>query len=315
MDGLELVEQERMAIVPASLLHLFARALESYQLVFVLSPDGSPQPPGRWRAVKCRQVQLERELVLTPRAELADYEELARVMSSYVSSRRTSFVTAVAGIRDGSLALAYRTLEFVRKLRAAPHVLLVLSLDHGDLRDFDKANIAAMVGSLLPYRRYTILPFSIDRVVESSRRAQVEEYVRECLSDLIGGLHSSPVTGTYVPLCFRLEPLSLFRDVRRALNLVFYVFTGLLELPVEKLSGTIHVWRGMRERTRELEEELEGRARITYVDSDALEVRALVELSLRDIVVEGLNIIAKTASAEEAVKVLASSALLSTARV
>lgn len=316
LDGLDLVDQERIAVLPASFLPALSKALSSYRTVFVLSPAEGPSPFGKWRAVKCGEVRLERELVLMPQEELAEYEELARVLSSYVSLRATSFVTVVADVRDGSLVLAYKLLKSMRKLGAAPHVFLVLNLDHRDLKGFDKANVASAVSGVAPFRRYTILPFSIRRTMEFARSAQVVDYVEECLSDLVKWLHGNPLRGTYVPLCFRLEPASAFRSVQRALDLVFFASTGLLELPLEKLSfGSVRVWRGLREEARALEERLGGRVGVEYVDGDRLDVAALAEFSLRDVVVEGANIISESASTREAAEVLASLKLSGTTAV
>lgn len=300
LDRLDLVDQERIAVVPAELLQLFSKALKSYQLVFVLSTDGTLQPPGRWRVVRSRRLELRREFVLLPASELADYEELARVLSSYVSPRRTSFVTAIAGIRDGSLVLAYKLLKLMRRLGATPHVFLVLDVDYRDLSDVDKANVASAVSAALYYLKHTILPFSASRAAAIARRMMAAEYVEECLSRLMERLHENPARGTYVPLCFRLEPASVFRDARSALNLVFFAFTGLLELSPGRLSlGSIRVWRGSGEL-----EGLGGGMSVEYIEEDRLDVAALAEFSLRDIVAEGARVISRAAPTEEAAEVL-----------
>lgn len=305
LDRVSLADQERIAIVPRKYLHMFSKVLDLYQTAFVLTPDVGPRTIGNWRFVSCKPLNLQMQLTRMHQDDLIEYEMLSDVLASYMSPKATSFGTIVADLRDESLVVAYRVLKLMRNLGIMPHVFLFLNFDRRVLSDFDKVNIASVISSVVTHGKYTIVPFSYDRVMKGSIRMEIVDYVEKCLYDLMSRLHERPVTGTYVPLCFRLEPASIFKDLSYALKLVFYIFTGTLEFTVESLSfGSIDVGKSLQEEARRLEDLVGNKVRVSYVDNDRLDVKALAEFSLRDVIAEGVGIISRTVSTGEAVEVL-----------
>lgn len=316
LGRINVIDQERIAIAPRKHLHLFSKTLELYPTVFVLSSDPSPKAIGSWRLVRTKSLVVDDLLVKMRRTELEDYEKLAEMLVSYMSPRVTSSLTIVADLRDESLVVAHGVLRFMRSLGVAPHVYLLLNFDHRNMSDFDKANIASIVSATVQYGKYTIIPLSIDRLVRYSTRMEVVDFVENCLSSLITRLHEHPATGTYVPLCFQLEPASIFKDLFQALNLIFYVSIGLLRLPIGSLTyGSIEIWKDLREEARNVERLAKGRIEINYVDKDVLKVKALAEFSLKNIIAEGIDIISKTVSAADSLEGLTNLRFLNVIRV
>lgn len=305
LDKVSLVDQERIALIPRKHLQLFSKTLDLYQTVFILSPEAEARSYGRWKFVGSRPMNLDRPIIRIPQTDLVDYEMLADVMVSYMSPKVTSMATIFTDLRDESLAVAYNVLKSMRNLGIAPHIFLVLNTDYRSLSESDKVNIASIVSRVVPQGKYTLIPFSIDSVLKSALRMEIVDYVEKCLADLMTKLHERPLTGTYIPMCFRLEPASIFKDLSDALNLIFYIHTGLLKLSVENLLfGGIDVWKNLHEEVRKLEKLSESKMIVNYVDSDRVDVKALIEFSLRDAVAEGINVISKTVSSGEAVEIL-----------
>lgn len=305
LDKVSLVDQEKIALVPRKYIYTFSKVLELYQTVLVLAPDVGSKVISGWRFIYSKPLKLENQLIKMRQAESSDYEKLSDILVSYMSPRATSFVTFIAGLRDESLVVTYNVLKSMQNLGITPHILLFLDLNYKALSDFDKVNIASVVSRTIAQGKYTIVPFSHERVMKSSARMGVVDYVKKCLSDIANRLHEHPVTGTYVPLCFRLEPASIFKDVLHALNLVFYIFTGFLKFPAESLFfGSIDVWKDLREKNRELEKLVGDKVEVNYIDNDRLDVRALAEFSLRDIIAEGINTIGRDVSSGEVVEIL-----------
>ncbi|MEM1707839.1 MAG: hypothetical protein QXQ86_06240 [Sulfolobales archaeon] len=316
LGKINIIDQERIAIIPRKYLHLFSKALELYPTVFVLSSDPGPKAIGGWRLIHTRSLVVDELLIKMHQNELEDYEKLAEMLVSYMSPKVTSSLTIVTDLRDESLVVAYKVLRFMRNLGVIPHVHLFLNLDYRSISDFDKVNITSIISATVQYGRYTIIPLSIDRLIKNSTRMEVVDYVEKCLSSLITRLHEHPITGTYVPLCFRLEPASIFNDLFHALNLIFYISIGLLKLPVESLTyGSIEVWKNLYEEARKVERLTEGKIKINYVENDVLDVRALAEFSLKNIITEGINIISKTVATADAVEILTNLKFLNVIKV
>lgn len=315
-DRISVVDQERIAIVPGKHLRIFSKILDLYQTVFVLAPGPVPGAADSWRRVVLRPFDLQTQVFGVRQDVLNRYETAAGALTSYMSPKVTSSLLVVVDLRDESMLLAYRLLRSMRRLGIAPHVFLFLNFDRRSLRDFDKVNIASLVGGVAAHGKYTIIPFSYNRVMEGSARMDVVDYVERCLHELMSRLHERPATGTYVPLCFRFKPASIFRGLSHALKLSFYVFTGDLRFSVESLvSGNIDAGRTLYEDARRLEGQLDGRVRVNRIDDDRLDLRALAEYSLRDVVSEGVDIMSRTVSTGEVVEVLTSLRLLNVIKV
>ncbi|MEM2551654.1 MAG: hypothetical protein QW168_05770 [Sulfolobales archaeon] len=316
LSKVSLIEQEKIAIIPRKYLHLFSKTLDLYPSVFVLSSGPGPKAIGNWRLVNTRSLTVENQLIKMRQTELEDYEKLAEVLISYMSPKVTSSLTVVTDLHDESLVIAYKVLRFMRNLGITPHVYLFINFDYRNISDFDKVNLTSLVSATVQYGKYTIIPLSIDRLIKNSTRMEVIDYVEKCLSGLAIELHEHPAIGTYVPLCFRLEPASIFKDLFQALNLIFYISTGLLRFPVESLaSGSIEVWKNLYEEARKLERLAENKVKINYIDNDVLDVKALAEFSLKNIVAEGINIISKTVATADAVEILTNLRFLNVIRV
>ncbi|MCX8184993.1 MAG: hypothetical protein RMI56_02155 [Sulfolobales archaeon] len=304
LSRVSLASQEKIFVVHKKYLQIFPEALDLYPTVFTLDPEGESKTSGNLMSVRCRPLEQRKQISQISRSEISEYEALAEMLTFYMSPKTTSFVSIVTNTRDESLLVAREVLRSMRNQKIESHILLLLDFDYIALDDSDKVNLAFLVSDLIPHGRYTILPISFERVMRSSLKMEVVDYVKKCIAELIAELHERPLVGTYVPLCFRLEPLSMFRDLIHAFSLVFFIFTGRVKLLTGNFAlGSITVPSGLSEEILKIEKDVD-RVRISHTNSDTLDVKALVEFSLRDIITEGVDLIAKSASLSEAVEVL-----------
>lgn len=314
-DKVNLVGREKVLVVHKKHLQIFSKALALYPTVFVLDPGGESRTFGNLVYIKCKPVELKEHVLRIPRSEILEYDALAEMIVSYMDPRTTSLVGITASTRDESLPIAHGLLKLMKNYKIASHVLFFLDFDYATLDSIDKVNLALIVSELLSQGKYTILPLSFERVVKNSLKMEVADYVEKCVAELTAELHKKPLIGTFIPLCFRLEPISIFRDMVHSLNMLFFIYTGRVKTFVEGFtSGSIDVWSGFKDEVSKIERSL-GKVKINFIDSDRLDVKTLVEFSLRDVVAEGADIIAKIAPLDEIIEILANLRHLSLIKV
>ncbi|MCX8208441.1 MAG: hypothetical protein N3G79_02190 [Sulfolobales archaeon] len=315
LNRVSLTSQEKILVVHRKYLQVFSKTLALYPMVFVLDPEGRSRTFDNLMYVNCKPLEKKEQIPQIPQSEILEYDALAELIASHVSPKITSFVSIIASTRDESLLVAHRLLKLMKNYEIVPHVLLLLDFDYTTIDVADKVNLAFLVSELVSQGRYTILPLSFERVVRNSLRVGIADHVEKCVAELITRLHEKAPIGTFVPLCFKLEPISLFRDLTHALDLLFFIYTGRVKLFAEGfILGSIDVWSGFKEEVLRVEKSL-SKVNVNFINDDRLDVRILVEFSLRDVIAEGVDAIARAAPLDKAIEVLTNLRHLSVIRV
>jgi hypothetical protein len=278
--------------------------LEQFDIVLSLHPESISSTPssGRWRLIKLLAKTFEEPIIQLPSSTLEYYDEVARSVVSYMSPIATRSVVIVSGTRDYTAVTAYEVLKLMESLKTFPHTHLILDLDFGSLGKIDKINMASLVGRLMSSNRFSIIPFSISKVMGYSTKLGQSDYVERCLARVLSRFFRDPIAGAYIPVCLSLEPASVFRDAASAVDLAFYAYTGLHRAPLNNaVFGTVRVWKGMKERLGTLGEVAGGRLTLEYLEDDRIEVEALVRYGILSVLTEGVEIIREVAHTGEAV--------------
>lgn len=284
-------------------------------MVFVLDPEGRSRTFDNLVYVSCKPLEKRERIPQIPQSEVLEYDALAELIASRVSPKITSFLSIIASTRDESLLVARRLLKLMKNYEIVPHVLLLLDFDYATVDVADKVNLAFLVSELVSQGRYTILPLSFERVVRNALRVGIADYVEKCVAELITRLHEKAPIGTFIPLCFKLEPISLFRDLTHALDLLLFIHTGRVKLSTEDfILGSMDVWSGFREEVLRVEKSL-SKVNVSFINYDRLDVKILAKSSLRDVIAEGVDAIARVVPSDEASEVLTNLRHLSMIRV
>lgn len=308
LDELETPEQRSIAVIPETHLPLFSEVLDSFDTILALYPEdaGLTILPGRWRRIKLPVGSFEEPIIQLPDHILERYGEVARSIVSYVSPAITRSVMIVSGTRDHTAVTAYEVLKLMEGLRMSSHVHLILDADLSSVDDVDKINIASIVGRLMAFNHFSIIPFSIDRVLGYSTKLGQVDYVGKCLAELLTRFFRNPVTGTYIPICLSFEPASMFRDVVSAVDLAFYAYTRLHRVPIGNiLFGTVRMWKGMKERLGALGEAAGDRLALEYLEDDRIEVKIMIRYGMLGVLNEGMEILRRIADSKDAITIAA----------
>lgn len=305
---METPEQGGVAVIPETYLPLFSKVLDSFGTILTLYPEDASltTPSGKWRWIKLPVKDFEEPVIQLSGSILEEYGEVARSIISYISPVVTRSVMIVSGSRDHTTVTAYEVLKLMENLRMFPDVHLILDVDLSDVGKLDKINIASLIGRLMAFKNFSIILFSINRVAEYSTKLGQVDYVEQCLAEILTKFFRNPITGTYIPICLSLEPVSIFRDATSAIDIAFYAYTRLHRAPINNtLFGVVRVWKGMRERLGALREITEDRLVLEYLDNDKIEVKVLIRYGIMNVLSEGVEMLREIARSGEAITIAA----------